>query len=126
MPAIGAAVSTGAPRGARGISAGRLGTAIARWRGHQPAGQGRINPTVIDIHKGIRFEVAALPRGELFEGRFTILDRPLQGSGMDDSYRPTTDNAWATQTEALTYATEAAHHAIEGIAPFIERGRGDD
>lgn len=39
-------------------------------------------------------------------------------SGSDDSYRPTTDNAWATPTEALTYATEAAHHAIKGIPPF--------
>lgn len=76
---------------------------------------------VIDMHNGIRFKVEALPRGELFVGRFTILDQTAADlSGSTDSYRPTTDNAWATAGEALTYATEAAYHAIDGIAPFAE------
>lgn len=85
-----------------------------------------MHQTVIDFHNGIRFQVEAVPRGELFEGRFTILDRSLAGSGTDDAYRPATDDGWATEEEALTYATEAAHHAIEGIEPFVGRGRGDD
>jgi hypothetical protein len=76
---------------------------------------------VIDVHNGIRFRVEALPKGELFIGRFVILDATVViGSRTDDSYRPTTDNAWATPQEALTYATEAAHHAIEGIPAFTE------
>lgn len=75
----------------------------------------------ISVHNGIRFKVEALPQGGLFVGRFTIIDSAaFAGSGTDDSYRPATDNAWATPQEALTYATEAAHHAIEGIAPFTE------
>lgn len=79
-----------------------------------------MNQSIIDVHNGIRFKVEAVPEGDLFAGYFTILDHPAAGSGADDSYRPTTDNAWATPNEALTYATEAAHHAIEGIAPFTE------
>lgn len=76
---------------------------------------------IIDVHNGIRFKVEAFAKGDLFIGRFTILyPTAADRSGTDDSYRPATDNAWATPEEALTYATEAAHHAIEGIAPFTE------
>jgi hypothetical protein len=75
--------------------------------------------SVIDVHNGIRFKVEAVTKGELFVGRFTILDPTSAAvSAADDSYRPTIDNAWATPAEALTYATEAAHHAIERIPPF--------
>lgn len=77
--------------------------------------------SIVEIHNGIRFKVEAFPKGDLFVGRFTILDSAaVDRVGADDSYRPTTDNAWATPAEALTYATEAAHHAIEGIPPFTE------
>ena len=77
--------------------------------------------SIIDVHNGIRFKVEAFPKGDLFIGCFTILDAiAMDRVGADDSYRPTTDNAWATPAEALTYATEAAHHAIEGIPPFTE------
>jgi len=74
---------------------------------------------VLDVHLGVRFQVEAIPCGELFEGRFTLPDHGQRAQGgSDDSYRPTADNRWATEAEALTYATEAAHHAIEGILPF--------
>lgn len=74
---------------------------------------------VIGVHLGVRFKAEAVPRGGLFQGRFTLIgDGRSRDNGTDDSYRPTTHNAWATQAEALTYATEAAHHAIEGIPPF--------
>lgn len=77
--------------------------------------------TIIDVHNGIRFKVEAFPKDDLFIGRFTLLDSPAADrSGTDDSYRPATDNTWANAEEALTYATEAAHHAIEGIVPFTE------
>lgn len=77
--------------------------------------------SIIDVHNGVRFKVEALPKGELFVGRFTILDwTALDRVGADDAYRPAMDNAWATPAEALNYATEAAHHAIEGIPPFTE------
>jgi hypothetical protein len=83
-----------------------------------------MNQSVIDVHNGIRFEVQAVPRGELFEGRFTLLEPGAADSGSTDSYRPTVDNSWATELEAINYATEAAHHAIEGIPPFNGRDRG--
>lgn len=82
--------------------------------------------TAIDVHNGVRFQVEAVQHGEMFEGRFTILDSAHAGRGADDSFRPTIENRWSTATEALTYATEAAHHAIEGIPPFVDRNRGDD
>jgi hypothetical protein len=76
-------------------------------------------PGVADEHLGVRFTVEAIPQDAMFEGRFTLLEPGHRAqSGSDDSYRPTTDNRWATPAEALTYATEAAHHAIEGILPF--------
>ncbi|WP_423597712.1 hypothetical protein [Roseateles sp. MS654] len=34
-------------------------------------------------------------------------------AGMEDVVHPPVDTAWATENEALTYATEAACHAIE-------------
>lgn len=73
---------------------------------------------VIHVYLGVRFKVEALPRGRLFQGRFTLLGdgRPRE-NGSDDSRRPTAQNAWATKAEALAHATEAAHHAIEGMAP---------
>lgn len=78
-----------------------------------------MNESCSDVHLGVRFTVEAVPREGGFEGRFVLPDGPAGGlGGRDDSYRPTTDNLWATPREALTYATEAAHHAIEGIAAF--------
>ena len=84
-----------------------------------------MNRTVSGVHNGVRFQVEAIRRGDVFEGRFTLLDGGAMPAGTDDSLRPTTDNAWATEAEALSYATEAAHHAIEGIPPFVGRGRDD-
>jgi hypothetical protein len=83
-----------------------------------PSGEGQAD-SAIDVHNGIRFRVDAVPQGDLFAGRFTILDTTATvASGTEDSYRPTMDNSWATPNEALTYGIEAAHHAIEGILPF--------
>lgn len=80
--------------------------------------------SVTDVHNGIRFNVEAIPQDDLFVGRFTLLDSaPALVDGTNDSYRPATDNAWASPEEALTYATEAAHHAIEGIVPFTKGQR---
>lgn len=77
--------------------------------------------SVIEVHNGIRFKAEAVPRGDLFVGRFVLLDSKAAGThGTDDSYRPTPDNAWATPEEAVTYAVESAHHAIEGILRFTE------
>lgn len=79
--------------------------------------------TATDVHHGVRFQVEAVRRGDMFEGRFVLLDPPREVHGAHDTFRPTIDNSWATSAEALTYATEAAHHVIEGIAPFVARGR---
>ena len=77
-----------------------------------------MNAPVIHDHNGIRFTVEAVRHGDVYAGRFKILGDVAAAAGSDDAYRPTMDNAWATEAEALTYATEAAHHAIEGIPPF--------
>lgn len=93
-----------------------------------PEGPGRrraVEAIAQDIHLGVRFKVQAVAVGDLFEGRFTIVDEVPPGHGQAgnaDSYRPSIDNRWATPAEALTYATEAAHHAIEGIRPFFTSG----
>ena len=76
--------------------------------------------SIIDVHNGIHFKVEAVQHGDVFIGQFTILDSTAESGGTADSYRPSLNNAWATPQEALTYATEAAHHAIEGILPFTE------
>ncbi len=78
---------------------------------------------VIEEHNGVRFTVEAVPHGDMYAGRFTILGDVGAPTGTMDPYRPTTHNLWTTQTEALTYATEAAHHAIEGIIPFTQQPR---
>ena len=73
----------------------------------------------IDKHRGVRFKVEAVPVAESFEGRFTVLDGDLEGeASSNDSYRPSVGPTWATVNEALDFATQAAHHAIEGIEPF--------
>lgn len=84
-----------------------------------------MNETVRDeVHLGVPFRVEAVPRNGGFEGRFLLLDAAFGSvTGSDDSYRPTTDNLWATALEAMTYATEAAHHAIEGIPAFDDEQR---
>lgn len=46
-------------------------------------------------------------------------DRTTSTAGVDDVVHPATDSAWATENEALNYATEAACHAIE----IIQLGR---
>jgi hypothetical protein len=78
-----------------------------------------MNAQRIDTHLGVRFKVEALPCKESFEGRFTLLQGENEGqSGVNDSYRPSVGPTWATVNEALDFATQAAHHAIEGIQPF--------
>jgi len=73
----------------------------------------------IETYRGVPFKVEAVARDGGFEGRFMILDGSRVGQGgADDSLRPATDRNWAYEEEALTYATEAAHHAIEGVRPF--------
>lgn len=46
-------------------------------------------------------------------------DQTTSTAGVDDVVHPATDSAWATENEALNYATEAACHAIE----IIQLGR---
>lgn len=43
----------------------------------------------------------------------TAVDGESSHSGARDVVHPPTDTAWATENEALSYATEAACHAIE-------------
>lgn len=40
-------------------------------------------------------------------------DRDAPRAGIEDVVHPCVDGAWATENEALSYATEAACHAIE-------------
>jgi hypothetical protein len=45
-------------------------------------------------------------------------------AGVDDVVHPTSDSAWATENEALSYATEAACHAIEILQLGRPQGQG--
>ena len=71
-----------------------------------------MNQRILDFHHGIRFEVEAVPCNGAFEGRFTLLDfAAVSGSAGPPEKR------WATETQALEHATEAAQQAIERMLP---------
>lgn len=74
-------------------------------------------------YRGVAYVVEAVPSGEdAFEGRFRLLDVPAGGD--HDVLHPTTDTRWATANEAMTYATEAACHAIEILHFGRPQGQG--
>ncbi len=53
-------------------------------------------------------------------GWVTLLEDgyPHDGRRGETSPRPAGATVWASEAEALAHATEAACHAIEGIAPY--------
>lgn len=73
-------------------------------------------------YRGISYRVASEAQpGGAFLGRYELLDHGRRRSdaqdslidGLVDVVHPPVDTVWATENEALTYATEAACHAIE-------------
>ncbi|UXH79202.1 hypothetical protein [Roseateles amylovorans] len=63
-------------------------------------------------YRGVTYVVEAIPVGDTdWRAHFRLTDLPI--SGDDDSLHPSLDATWATENEALSYATEAACHAIE-------------
>ena len=89
-------------------------------------GKAQMNSERVDKHLGVAFKVEAILVGESFEGRFTVLQGEHQGqTDTNDSYRPSVGPTWATINEALDFATQAAHHAIEGIEPFRRKQSED-
>ncbi|WP_343631088.1 hypothetical protein [Roseateles sp.] len=73
-------------------------------------------------YRGISYRVEAEAQASgSFLGRYRLLDHGRRRSdaeealvdGLVDVVHPPLDRVWATENEALTYATEAACHAIE-------------
>ncbi len=94
-------------------------------------------------YRGVRFRLEAqavaqavaqgLPSGETFIGHYALLVPPslsddsgsvLPLQGVDDLAHPSIDRAWSTENEALNYATEAAHSAIELLLDGRTQGQG--
>ena len=91
-------------------------------------------------YMGVRFKVEAhaVPQGDTFMGRYTLLSAFPDGdgdgdgaateppfSGVDDIAHPSMDRSWATENEALSYATQAAHSAIEVLLDGRTQGQGN-
>lgn len=75
------------------------------------------------IYRGTSYVVEAIPAGQDgWHGRFRLLDIGTIGDA--DSLHPSLDTVWATENEALTYATEAACHAIEALQTGRPQGQG--
>lgn len=74
-------------------------------------------------YRGVAYVVEAIRVGEsAFEARYRLLDVPAGGD--TDTLHPSLDRSWATANEALTYATEAACHAIEILQFGRPQGQG--
>ena len=87
-------------------------------------------------YMGVRFMIEAqvAPPGNTFIGRYTLLLAPaLEGemaaespfTGVDDIAHPSMDRHWSTENEALSYATQAAHSAIELLLDGRTQGHGN-
>lgn len=75
-------------------------------------------------YRGVAYTVEALSAaGGGYEGRYRLNEASPDASpggaakteGAVDQVHPPTDPTWSTENEALTYATEAACHAIESL-----------
>ena len=90
-------------------------------------------------YMGVRFKVEALPAGraDIFIGRYTLMPSSSGGvanvastglkdvGGIDDVAHPSIDRSWNTENEALSYATQAAHSAIELLLDGRTQGQGN-
>lgn len=74
------------------------------------------------IYRGTSYVVEAVPDGQGWRGHYRLLDIGTIGDA--DSLHPSLDTVWATENEALTYATEAACHAIEALQTGRPQGQG--
>jgi hypothetical protein len=74
-------------------------------------------------YRGVTYGVEAVPVGQdAWHGRFHLLDG--SASGDVDALHPSMDTVWGSENEALTYATEAACHAIEILQTGRPQGQG--
>lgn len=75
-------------------------------------------------YRGVIYEVEALPSEDktCFRGEFMLPQ--FAEVGRQDTLHPSMDPWWATEREALSYATEAAHHAIEVLLNGRPQGQG--
>ena len=87
-------------------------------------------------YMGVRFriEAQAAPQGGTYIGHYTLLPALGVGdgaaaeppfSGVDDIAHPSMDSRWGTENEALSYATQAAHSAIELLLDGRTQGHGN-
>ncbi|HEY1399443.1 hypothetical protein [Roseateles sp.] len=101
-------------------------------------------------YRGVTYRVESTPAaGGAFTGSYQLLDAGRRrndaadhglapgGAAANDAFgndlgaapdqdvvHPVSDSAWATENEALTYATEAACHAIEILQPGRPQAQG--
>lgn len=74
-------------------------------------------------YRGVAYLVEAVPVDpDSWHGYFRLLDAATTGDA--DTLHPSMDTVWATENEALTYATEAACHAIEIQLTGRPQGQG--
>ncbi len=86
------------------------GTITARREGH---------------YRGIEYVVEARAVGQAhWQGQFQLQSLPISGTA--DALHPSLDPTWATENEALNFATEAACHAIEIREFGRPQGQGHD
>jgi hypothetical protein len=91
-------------------------------------------------YMGVRFTVEAelAAPADTYIGRYTLLpddcadgytgggaDASASRSGVDDVAHPSMDRSWSTQNEAISYATQAAHSAIELLIYGHTQGQGN-
>ena len=84
-------------------------------------------------YMGVRFKVEALPadHADLFIGRYTLMPSSpgavatAASTGSEDIAHPSIDRSWNTENEALSYATQAAHSAIELLLHGRTQGQGN-
>lgn len=88
-----------------------------------------------ETYMGVRFEVRAqaVSQADTFIGHYRLLpltcldDAEKSGlslEGVDDRAHPSMQRSWSTVNEALAYATEAAHSAIELLIKGRTQGQG--
>ena len=89
-------------------------------------------------YRGVTYRVESMPApGGAFTGSYQLLDAGRRRHDATDAFgdelepernldvvHPISESAWATENEALSYATEAACHAIEILQLGRPQGQG--
>jgi len=76
-------------------------------------------------YRGVTYLVEAVQVNDgAWRGHFRLQGVGAEGEGEADALHPSLDTVWATENEAMNYATEAACHAIEILQEGRPQGQG--